>query len=145
MFIQGLLQRGALPHALGSLVTEYFRHAVLPAIKSQDEITARDRASAFVQNKVKFEVRRSRNLLMIPDETGVLKKDEVFIQCSPLESTIWPAEPGRVITGNVVVYRSPTYHGKHILVLKAVGAANTDHGKKVLSALDHLHDGKPIA
>ena len=144
MFIQGLLQRGALPHALGSLVTEYFRNAVLPAIKSQDEITARDRATAFVQNNVKFEVRKSRNLLMVPDESGVLKNNEVFIQCSPLDSTIWPSEPGRVITGNVVVCRSPTYHGKHILMLKAVGAMNTKHGSKVLSSLGHLYDGKPI-
>ena len=51
-------------------------------------------------------MRSSRNLLMIPDEMGVLEPDEVFVQCSKLDETdTWPAEPKRVVTGKVTINR----------------------------------------
>ena len=100
------------------------------------------RAQAFL-TKVKFEVNRSRNLLMVPDESGLLEPDEVFVQRSPLDNITdhWPADRGGVIVGPVVVCRSPAYHGNHVLVLKAVGSEHTSHGRAVLSALGHLQDG----
>ena len=60
---------------------------------------------------MKFEVNRSRNLLMVPDESGLLGPDEVFVQLSPLDKTndCWPADPGGVVIGPVVVCRSPTW------------------------------------
>ena len=89
----------------------------------------KSRAEVFL-DKVKFEVNRSRNLLMVPDESGLLGPDEVFVQLSPLDKTndCWPADPGGVVIGPVVVCRSPTYHCKHVLVLKAVGSEHTPHG-----------------
>ena len=68
------------------------------------------RAEVFL-GKVKFEVNRSRNLLMVPDESGLLGPDEVFVQLSPLDKTndCWPADPGGVVIGPVVVCRSPTW------------------------------------
>ena len=56
MYVQVLLQQGVLPRALGSLLTEYFNHAVRPSIKRGDETTARNRAIALLENKIRFEV-----------------------------------------------------------------------------------------
>lgn len=141
MFIQALMQRGALLRPLRSLVTEYFKHAVQPLLSTRDTLAARDKANDFVKNKLRFEVKRSRNLLMIPDESGLLNAGEVFIQYSKMDATdVWPAEPGDVLDCKVVVCRSPAYHGRHVLVMTAVGVGS-EHGRKVFSALGHLHDG----
>lgn len=142
MFVQALLQRGALPRDLGSLVSEYFKRAVKPLLSRRHEITARDKANDFVQNKLRFEVRRSRNLLMIPDESGLLNANEVFVQCSAMDATdTWSAESECVVRGDVVVCRSPAYHGSHVLLMQAVGEKDSEHGRKVISALGHLYDG----
>ena len=103
---------------------------------------AQDRGDAFLHNKIKFEVQYSRYLLMVPDETGLLEPDEVFCQRSPLDKTdYWPTDPGGVVLGNVAVCRSPAYHSKHLLLLKAVGNQSTARGRALLKALGHLHDG----
>ena len=109
----------------------------------------------FSENRIPMA--RSRSLLMVPDECGVLEPDECFIQLSaPPDRKSWvnlssddeeaadmgstsaarnlPWDFSGILSGPIVALRSPSYHHSDLVRLKAVDRP------LLRQHLGHLHD-----
>ena len=93
-------------------------------------------------NENRIPMARSRSLLMVPDESGLLEPDECFIQLSaPPDGQSWvnlsdeidakgdgsapavrnlPWDFHGILSGPIIALRSPSYHYSDLLRLKAV-------------------------
>ncbi|KAG2393883.1 hypothetical protein C9374_003647 [Naegleria lovaniensis] len=88
--------------------------------------------------QARIPVEKGTLLIGVPDFTGVLEEDEVFIQLSALEHTDLVEEGtyphGGIVSGTVCVTRNPCLHPGDIRKLKAVSDPNK------IQILSHLKD-----
>ena len=131
-----------------------FSAATEPLLAQQLLRFAKQKLGRFMSEN-RIPMARSRALLMVPDECGVLEPDECFIQLSaPLDDSNWrnlgteaetsdeaadarknlPWDFTGVISGPIVALRSPSYHHTDVVRLKAVDRPI------VRQSLGHLRD-----